>query len=157
MTDHSNSEKSEVETSSSSVSLKSVLGQLTHLSEDELVKVRRLVDALLPTDQASGSEMVERTGDELAEVQDWLKSIINRKPVEQLALIDESLENVEGADAIALLNRERQALLNREPSLAMKVAILRQARERPLFLLIGILGLIFGVGSFVWGLFHRVF
>ena len=163
MTENNHSEKSEADTSSRSVSLKTILSQLVHLSEDELVKDKQLVDVLLPADQVSqagqhvGPGVDEQANDELVAVQDWLKSIIDRKPIEQLALIEESLENVEGVEAIGLLNRERQALLDREPRLAMKVAVLKQVRERPIYVLIGVLGLIFGVGSFVVNLFQRIF
>lgn len=90
-------------------------------------------------------------------VAEWLHQVRSEAPWSQLRLLDDAIERVGDEEEARSLREARSRLLQENPPIAVRSAIVRLATERPLAVSAGSVGLILALFALGRGLFHLVF
>lgn len=92
-----------------------------------------------------------------AHVAQWLDQVRREDPWSQLYLLDEAIERAEDEEEARSLREARSRLLQENPPIAVRSAIVRLATERPMAVGAGSVGLILALFALGRGLFHLMF
>ena len=87
---------------------------------------------------------------------EWLRSIRGEPAWVQLQLVDAALETADDAAEAQVLRDAQRAMLQENPPLAVRRAVVRLASEHPIGICVGALGLLLALAALGRGLFHLV-
>lgn len=87
---------------------------------------------------------------------EWLRSIRGEPAWVQLQLVDDALETADDAAEAQVLRDAQRAMLQENPPLAVRRAVVRVASEHPIGICVGALGLLLALIALGRGLFRLV-
>lgn len=152
------------ESNSMSNDLSGVLRRVLELGHEDQKRLRAILSSLAgaPADAvtnapASSTEPHPAEEPAAGTASQWLDQIRAEAPWSQVRLLDEALHAEDGETDLQLLRDARARLLQENPPLAVRLAVVRLATERPLAVCTGGVGLLLAVIALGRGVFRLVF
>lgn len=87
----------------------------------------------------------------------WLHKIRGEAAWVKLQLLEDALESTDDSSELQVLREAHKALLQDNPPLAIRRAVVRVASDHPVGICVGGLGLLLALVALARGLFHLVF
>lgn len=141
--------------------LASVLKDALSLPLDDRRRLTEVMQSVALAGVQAGSVEVVAVAtlrEDLPDLQGWLDKIaVETPPWTRLQLLEDAIEHAETQEEIAALTQARRALLDGNPPVAMRKAVVEMATNQPTGIVFGALGLLMAIATLARGAFRLVF
>lgn len=142
--------------------LASVLKDALSLSLDDRRRLSVVMQSVAPAGAQVVADSMAPAADAtqpepLPDLQGWLDMIAVETPWARLQLLEDAIEHAETQEEVAALTQARRALLDTNPPVAMRKAVVEMATNHPTGIVFGALGLLLAIATLGRGAFRLVF
>lgn len=132
------------------------------LPEQDKRRLAELMARLTSLDRASDSVAVQPREQEteaapLPNAAEWLQTIRSEPAWVQLQLLEDAINGADDPSELQLLRAAHKMLLQENPPVAVRRAVVRVAEEHPIGICVGAVGLLFALFALGRGVLHLAF